>query len=201
MSWLSKLVIGVLVVGGIVVFLDDSPSKPNEPVASKVDLNRILDVTVNEILSFEQVFGDQLKKQGDPDLALFAFSETLQIAYNESKPALHTSQVAIAPLVDATLLVVEDTNMDGQVQDTENTVWTIEIDGQNSRIIASSWQGEVRDSNVGGMGGFFAGYLMGSMLNRQSVHGTPSSVASKKTASPQYSARSRAGSGSHFRGK
>lgn len=170
MNWLSKLFIGALVVGGIAVFLDDSPSKPNEPVASKVDLNRILDVTVNEIVSFEQMFGDQLKKEGNPDLALFTFSESLQIAYNESTPALHTTQVAIAPLVDATLLVVEDTNMDGKVQDTENTVWTIEIDGQNSRVIASSWQGEVRDSNVGGMGGFFAGYLMGSMLNRQSVH-------------------------------
>lgn len=201
MGWLSKIVIGVLVIGGIVVFLDDTPSKPNEPVASKVDLNRILDVTVDEILSFESVFGEELKQIGDPDLALFAFTENLQKTYNEVVPAIHSSPVAIAPLMDATLLVVEDSNMDGQVQDTENTVWTIEIDGQNSRVIASSWQGEVRDSNVGGMGGFFAGYLMGSMLNRQNVHGTPSNVAQKKTASPQYSARSRAGSGSHFRGK
>jgi hypothetical protein len=195
------LFIGVLVIGGVSGCSDDSSSKPNKPVASEVDLNRILDVTVNEIVSFEQMFGDQLKKEGDPDLALFAFSESLQVAYNESTPALHTTQVAIAPLVDATLLVVEDTNKDGQVQDTENTVWTIEIDGQNSRVIASSWQGEVRDSNVGGMGGFFTGYLMGSMLNRQSVHGSPSSVSQKKPASPQYSARSRGGSGSHFRGK
>ena len=175
MNWLSKLFIGALVVGGIAVFLDDGPSKPNEPVASKVDLNRILDVTVNEIVSFEQMFDDQLKKEGNPDLALFTFSESLQVAYNESTPALHTTQVAIAPLVDATLLVVEDTNMDGKCK-TASTVWTIEIDGQNSRVIASSWQGEVRDSNVGGMGGFFAGYLMGSMLNRQSVHGSPSSI-------------------------
>ena len=201
MGWLSKIVIGVLVIGGIVVFLDDTPSKPNEPVASKVDLNRILDVTVDEIVSFESVFGEELKQIGDPDLALFAFTENLQKTYNEVVPAIHSSPVAIAPLMDATLLVVEDSNMDGQVQDTENTVWTIEIDGQNSRVIASSWQGEVRDSNVGGMGGFFAGYLMGSMLNRQNVHGTPSNVGQKKTASPQYSARSRAGSGSHFRGK
>jgi hypothetical protein len=201
MSWLSKLVIGALVIGGVIVFLDDSPSKPNEPVASKVDLNRILDVTVNEILSFESILGEELRQRGDPDLALFAFSESLQKSYNETAPALHTSPVAIAPLVDATLLVVEDLNMDGQVQDSENTLWTIEIDGQNSRVIASSWQGEVRDSNVGGMGGFFAGYLMGSMLNRQSVHGTPSNVAQKRTAAPQSNARSRAGSGSHFRGK
>jgi len=77
MSWLSKLVIGALVIGGVIVFLDDSPSKPNEPVASKVDLNRILDVTVNEILSFESVLGEELRQRGDPDLALFAFSESL----------------------------------------------------------------------------------------------------------------------------
>ena len=201
MGWVSKIVIGVLVIGGIAVFLDDSPSKPNEPVASKVDLNRILDVTVNEISSFESVLGEELRQGGDPDLALFAFSESLQKSYNETVPALHSSPVAIAPLVDATLLVVEDLNMDGQVQETEKEVWRIEIDGQNSRVIASSWQGEVRESNVGGMGGFFAGYLMGSMLNRQSVNGSPSSVAQKRAAAPQYSARSRAGSGSHFRGK
>lgn len=201
MNWLSKVFMGVLIVGGITGCSDDGTPKSNSPVSSNVDLNRILDVTVNEIVSFESVFGDQLKQMGEPDLALITFSEALQVAYNEASPALHTSSVAVAPLVDATLLVVEDSNRDGQVQENENTVWQIEIDGQNSRVIASSWQGEVRDSNVGGMGGFFAGYLMGSMLNRQSVHGSPSSIAQKRSAPPQYSARSRAGSGSHFRGK
>jgi len=174
-------------------------SGSSEPVVSKVDVGRVLDITVDEINSYEKRYGEIAKTIGDPDGALIHFSGVLQEAYNAATPPLADKQVAVAAMVDASFIVAEDLNGDGEVQDDEGELWMIEIDGQNARVIATTWQNEVRHAGV--PGGFLTGYLIGSLLDRQRVHGNPSAVANKKPRAPLYSARARAGSGSHFRGK
>ena len=200
---LKYLITLAVIIGAIVLFNDDSPVEANAPIASSVDLNRVLDITLTEIEDFEQAFGVMLESSesaDSSDQALFMFAESLQISYNEAIPALHSSPVAVAPLVDASLMVAEDLNRDGIVQDDEGNVWLVEIDGENSRIIATSWQGEVRESGFSGSA-FLAGYLVSSMLGRQSVHGDPKAVAKTQPRAPQRNVRARAGSGSHRSGK
>jgi hypothetical protein len=197
------LLICAVIFGAIVLFNDDSPKEANAPIASSVDLNRVLDITLSEIEDFERAFGvmfESSDSSDSSDQALFMFAESLQVSYNEAIPALHSLPVAVAPLVDASLMVAEDLNRDGVVQDDEGNVWIVEIDGENSRIIATSWQGEVRESGFSGSG-FLAGYLISSMLGRQSIHGDPKAVARTQTRAPQQNVRARAGSGSHRSGK
>lgn len=85
----------------------------------------------------------------------------------------------------------------------EDALFLIEVDGENSRVIATSRSGAVNDHHFSGTS-LLAGYLIGSMLSRQSAAGVNKSALANKqpvTAKAAASARARAGSGSHSSGK
>ena len=129
------------------------------------------------------------------------FSKTLQANYNRAQPALYPGTIGVIPQSDASLLAYDDANFSQSYDEGEAKLFLIEIDGENSRIVASGRNGAVNDHHFSGTG-LLTGYLIGSMLSRQRMAGVnPSKLANKKPATAKSAAKSRAGSGSHAKGK
>ncbi len=171
-------------------------------VEDEIDLNQVLDVTVETIYAFQDKTANLTPDENAPDQAFLDFSDDLQAALNIASPEIYTQPIAVQPNGDASLLAYVETNGNQEFdQDSEEALFMIEVDGENSRVIATSRSGAVNDTRISGTG-LLTGYLIGSMLSRQRAAGVNTSqLANKKTVSPRQAARSRAGSGSHSRGK
>jgi hypothetical protein len=179
-------------------FLYTSVSGPSS-VEDDLDLNQVLDVTVETIYAFEANHPELVAAQeGNEDGAFIQFSEDLAANYNAATPAIYTEQISVIPQEDASLIAFVDSDANGNFDSGEDALYMIEVDGENSRVIATSRSGAVNDSRFSGSG-LLTGMLIGSMLSRQRASGA--NPASKKTQTAKQAARSRAGSGSHSRGK
>jgi len=199
-----KYVVIAAIVGGIYFSGKSDNSGEGTYVKDEIDLNRVLDVTVDTLYAYQKELD---AKQGEPDAdqAFLGFADDLATDYNKAQPAIYTSgTVGVIPQTDASLLAFDDVNLNKDYDEGEALLFKIEIDGEKARIIASSRSGEVSDHSFSGTS-LLAGYLIGSMLSRQSAAGVSSkSLANKKTVSSKQAAanaRARAGSGSHSKGK
>jgi hypothetical protein len=188
--------IGVALLG---FYIYNSSSRSGNDIENEIDLNLVLDITVDAIYKFEDDIEGQ--ENLDADNTFINFASALQSDYNSVTPALYKTSLGVAAQQDASLLAFEDPNKNGTIDSGENALFLIEIDGENSRIIASSRDGAVNDHHFSGTS-LLAGYLIGSMLSRQRGAGVNSkSLASKQPVTAKAAARSRAGSGSHSKGK
>lgn len=209
------------VLGGV-YFLGDSGS---DSTANDIDLNAVLDVTVDTFHSYQEELNVQ-ESSGELDKLIqglvvepvegeqqptadelksgYAFqgiAKALATNYNRADPALHTTKIGVSPQNDASLLAYEDLNDNQQRDQGEDAIFMIEVDGEQQRVIATSRSGAINDHHFSGSG-LLTGYLIGSMLSRQFGAGvSPKSMASKKPVTAKAAARSRAGSGSHSKGK
>jgi len=184
------------VLGG--VYLVSNNNSTPSFAEEEIDLNLALDITVDTLHSYSDSLGET-KPEGDA--AFLGFAEKLGTNYNLAQPPLYKEQIGVSPQADASLMAFSDTNMNRALDEGEALLFKIEIDGEQSRIIASSNSGEVNDHHFSGTS-LLTGYLIGSMLSRQRGAGvTSKQLASKKPISSQAAARSRAGSGSHSSGK
>jgi len=185
------------VLGGVYFFSNNSGTGTSY-IEDDIDLNLALDITVDTLHAYDESMGGQ-KPEGDA--AFLGFAEELGTNYNLAQPPLYKSQIGVSPQQDASLLAFSDTNMNRTLDEGEEALFKIEIDGEQSRIIASSRSGEVNDHHFSGTS-LLTGYLIGSMLSRQRSAGvTSKQLASKKPMTAKAAARSRAGSGSHSSGK
>jgi len=199
---LVRIVFLIAVVGGG-AYLYHSMSGPTstEPDAADIYLGRVLDVTVETIVQADDEIKVMPEEKQTGDQPFLYLAEKLARAYNSATPALDVEQIGVNPLRDASLIAYADANKNDEFDESERGLFLIEIDGQNSRVIATSGVGAVHDRAFSGTG-MMTGFLIGNMLNRQSSAGATSKVSQKKTVSAtQARARSRAGSGSHSRGK
>lgn len=195
---LSYVIIAVVIAA---IYFSDGSNDGNY-VKDEIDLNRVLDVTVSSIENYQKELDAQPTPPADPDQAFIGFSQTLQTDYNAAQPPIYTgSTIGVSPQNDASLLAYADTNNDAQLNEGEQLLFLIEIDGEKNRIIASSRSGAVNDHYFSGTS-LLAGYLIGSMLSRQRVAGVnPKSLSSKTPVTAKAAARARAGSGSYSSGK
>lgn len=185
------------VLGGVYLVSNNNSSSPSF-AEEEIDLNLALDITVDTLHSYSDSLGDQ-KPEGDA--AFLGFAEKLGTNFNLAQPPLYKEQMGVSPQADASLMAFSDTNMNRTWEEGEAVLFKIEIDGEQSRIIASSNSGAVNEHQFSGTS-LLTGYLIGSMLSRQRGAGvTSKQLASKKPVSSQAAARSRAGSGSHSSGK
>lgn len=169
-----------------------------EYAGQNIDLNAVLDVTVETIYAYEDSL--QGLEEKDPDKAFLGFTGQLGDNFNAATPPLHDKKIGTNPQNDASVLAFEDINDNNTMDEGETALFLVEIDGENSRVIASGNSGAINEHRFSGTG-LLAGYLIGSMLSRQRASGASSSVASKKPISASQAARTRAGSGSHSKGK
>jgi len=184
------------VLGGVYLYSNNNSGPAF--VEEEIDLNLALDITVETLHSYSDSLGET-KPEGDA--AFLGFAEKLGTNYNLAQPPLYKEQIGVSPQEDASLMAFSDTNMNRSWEEGEAVLFKIEIDGEQSRIIASSNSGAVNDHHFSGTS-LLTGYLIGSMLSRQRGAGvTSKQLASKKPMTSQAAARSRAGSGSHSSGK
>jgi len=155
------------------------------------DLDQALTVAADSLVRFDNSETD-IKEEN----AMEEFAIVYTNALNASQPVVHTGPLGVAPKEDGSFSVYDDKNSNMIADSGEKELFIVEVDEQNDRLIAST-EGYVRDRGFSG-GGLLMGYLIGSMLGRQRAAGAR---PSQKKASPKMSAKQRAGSGSHSRGK
>lgn len=188
-------------IGGFYLYNNLNPSSSTDYAANDIDLNAVLDITLDTLYTYEEAIDGQLEIDRNPDTAFTGFADELAVNYNKAQPAIYEKAISVAPRSDASLLAYNDSNNNLQQDETEDSLFLIEIDGEQSRIIATSRSGAVNDHHFSGTS-LLAGYLIGSMLSRQRAAGVSSSaLANKKPVTSGQAARARAGSGSHSKGK
>ena len=197
---LVRIVVLVAVVGGGLYFFN-MDSEPTGPDPQDAYLGRVLDITVDTIVKADEEIKALPAEKRTGDAPLFHLADKLEEAYNSAPPSLDPEHIGVSPQEDAALLAYTDANANNERDLGDSPLFLIEVDGQNSRVIATNAKGVVHDRGFSGSG-MLTGFLIGNMLNRQSSAGATSKVSQKRTFSAtQARARSRAGSGSHSRGK
>jgi hypothetical protein len=196
-----KYIVIAAVIGGIYF---TGKSDNSSYVEDEMDLKLVLDITVETLYAYQKEL-DATQGEPEADQAFLGFADSLAKNYNKAQPAIYTAgSIGVSPQTDASLLAFDDANANLNLDQGEKLLFRIEIDGENARIIASSRSGAVSDLGFSGSS-LLTGYLIGSLLSRQSAAGVSSkNLANKKTVTSKQAtanARSRAGSGSHSRGK
>ncbi|GAA0398963.1 hypothetical protein GCM10009133_04750 [Cocleimonas flava] len=161
--------------------------------SATADLDRVLGVASDSMTKFEGT------EDVNKDNVMEKFSSTYQSNLNSAQPPLLPGTIGVTPAKDGSLLSFEDKNNNNIQDEGEPDLFKLEVDSENNRLVASS-QEEVRESGFSGTG-LLMGMLIGNMLSRQRATGANPAAkrATPRKAAP--SAKSRAGSGSHSRGK
>ena len=152
------------------------------------DLNEVLDRTVIA-LEFAEA---KLEKPADEEASnqqVEVFTSIMHQVMNRA-PKLQSQPVGVVLREDAAFIGFNDKNGDNVADAGEKELFSIELDGERNRIIATnleSGQGSYRVSGTG----LFAGYMIGRLMGRQRRAGVkPSSFANRNVkASKPRSAR------------
>lgn len=156
------------------------------------DLDQALEIAAESLIQFEGSGREDISEENAMNEFALVYTNNL----NAAQPAMHTNQLGVEPQADGAFGVYDDKNSNKEIDTDETELFKVEVDEVNGRLVASA-ESYVRDRGFSGSG-LLMGYLIGSMMGRQRTAGA--SPASKK-ASPKMSAKQRAGSGSHSRGK
>ncbi|MEW6348139.1 MAG: hypothetical protein AB1646_03700 [Thermodesulfobacteriota bacterium] len=147
-----------------------------------------------------------------------------KFAENLNQAAVYSKPIGVAMLQNGTVQGFEDPNKNNTKDGSdEKELFKVQFDDKQKRLVASDRNGYHRDHSFGmGMGGFFMGYLLASMMNRHQAAGlNPNRFDNTKMSQPGYhkaattqartprtggtsgksgTARSRGGSGGFSRG-
>lgn len=191
MKYLVIAVIGIGVVG-YMLFAEEKP---------RIDLTQVLNRTVVAMDRF-----DKFLKEKNIDKATTEHMDQLtgfmQKVMNVD-PRLHEGLIAMKLEKDAKFAGVNDANSNGTADEGEKQLFTVEIDSENKRLIATDASGDGTSRGISGMG-FLAGAMIGALLGRQRAAGVrPGSFNNRRLTTPTAyrQARSRARSGGLFGGK
>ncbi len=210
-----RLIVAAIASSFLITGCSGEPT--SEYAKHDIDLGKVLDITVDSLYKFQDNIDAKLPAKSEQaeavkseamsaaataeqDKVIAEFAGTLVSDYNSASPALHSKKIGVIAQKDASLLAFEDANKNNIKDEGEKSLYLIEIDGEKSRIIAST-EGSVQDHSFSGTG-LLAGMLVGALLGRQLSSGADRrGLANKTTGNTADSARSRSGSGSHTTGK
>jgi hypothetical protein len=227
----------IIAVIGVVLYFVFAPSDNGTGAAPGIDLERVLDITANTLSRDDSEVPPQNDARANTaanaagntvdngaaaaavatsTTALNGFRDQLQLAYNSATPPLYSQPLGVAIDKDGKIVGYADPNANATQEGGEKKLFTIEVDGEKQRLIATDTSGVARDHGFSGTG-LLTGMLIGSLLSRQSSAGIrPSSLSNRSVSSSSNyrsarsaaasrasaaSARSRSGSGSHRSGK
>ena len=216
MKKFSLLLVGLL-------FVSFSMGCGSDEVVEVIDLNRVLDVmtaTLDELKS-TPVEGVEKNAEGTETTATKTLAkEDIALFLRQFEKDLNAAKLLSTPIgagmsKSGAITGFTDQDKNGIRDGSDKLLFTIEMDGEGERLIATDIQNQYRrDTHYsgGGMGGFFTGYLIGSMLMGQRSMGyPPSRYSNMKMSSSNYhkaavskartSARSSGGSRSFKSGK
>ncbi|MEP5762549.1 MAG: hypothetical protein ABJ327_25160 [Litoreibacter sp.] len=184
----------IAVVGFVAIsfFLPDSEQT--------ADLGQVLDRTEYAITSY-QGYLDENKIAEATDVQIDEFREFYVQVLN-SDPRFYDKAMGLDIQSDGKFLGYADTNSNGTQDSSEGDLFTVEIDEENRRLIATDLAGNSSGLRFSGTG-FIAGALIGNMLGRQRAAGISKASFNNRSVSPRssYKAPSSARSGGLRAGK
>lgn len=136
---------------------------------AEVNLNEVLERTVKTLINFDAYLRRYEYKHVDG--AMFEqFNKTIQHDLNAAPP-FHPTRIVTQLNKDASIMGYGDLNKNGKVDLDEPKLFKIELDADNDRVIVTSAaHGYATGRSMRGSG-FFAGVMIGSLMNRQSAAG------------------------------
>lgn len=191
---MKNILVGVLGIGLIAYLFMGDGGKPS------INLTEVLNRSVIAMEKYDR-FLKQNKIEKATDEHLTTLNDIFQEELNKA-PRLHSGLIATRLGKDAKFTGVDDANRNKVADTDEKLLFTVELDGQNKRMIASDEAGRGTYQGFSGSG-FLTGILIGSMLSRQRSAGIqPGSFSNRRLATPasytqgrRARARSRARSG------
>ena len=159
-------------------------SKPKGP-----DLGSVLDRTV-AALEYAEENMEKPEDEAGTEKQLQTFTRIMTQVMN-ANPTVHSQPIGVNLREDAAFIGFEDKNGNAVSDPGEKDLFSVEIDGERNRIIATdlaSGDGTYRLSGTS----LFAGYMLGRLMSRQGRAGVkPSSFASRNVKSPTEYRKSR----------
>ncbi|MGH1420460.1 MAG: hypothetical protein ACRBEQ_01465 [Hyphomonas sp.] len=161
------------------------------------DLGQVLDRTEFAIETYEEHAKSNASSTTLSDSQVEEFGMFLAEVMN-TEPRFYDDQLGMKVQEDALFLGFKDSNANGIQDSGEKKVFSVEIDAENQRLIATDETGESVGHRFSGTG-ILTGYLIGSMLGRQRAAGiTPNSfnnrnVTSRSNYKPSARTRTRTG--------
>jgi hypothetical protein len=145
------------------------------------DLTAVLDRTLNALDQYDAY----LKENNITEVAdehMPKLVENLHEAYN-AQPAFYDAPVGVALKEDASFDGFRDDNQNNLKDSGESTIFTVEIDNENQRLLATDETGTSTFRSAAT--GFLAGALIGHLLTRQRGAGIkPGAFNNRKVSSP-----------------
>lgn len=179
MKYIIYGVIGIAVLGFL--SMGQGESKPTINLAEVLNRSTVAMERYDKYLKENNV-------EKATDQHLEQLNTFLQKVMNAA-PLLQDGLIATRLGTDAKFTGFDDTNQNGAVDADEKQLFTLELDAQNKRLIATDASGTGAERSFSGMG-FIAGALIGSMMSRQRAAGvTPSSFSNRKVAAPAAAVR------------
>ncbi len=191
----------------------------DEPV-EVIDLNKVLNIMTQTL---DELKNTSVKDAGGEDSSApkTLSQEDIKLFLRHFEKNLNAANLISTPIVTSmaksgAITGYADKDKNGVQGGSDQLLFTIEMDEKGERLIARDVQNNYyRDTHYGyhgsGMGGFFTGYLIGSMLTRQHSMGySPNRFSNMRMSPRNYhsaamskarSARARGGSGSFSSGK
>lgn len=176
-----KMIVIVAVVGfvGYGIFFGDESEQT-------ADLGQVLDRTEWTLNEYQGYLGENgITEVGDAEMAEFT---TFYTTILNADPRFYEDTLGLEIMEDATFLGFADTNANGLQDDGEGKVFTVEIDEENNRLIATDVAGNASDLRFSGSG-FIAGMLIGNMISRQRAAGVSKGSFSNRTVTPRANYR------------
>lgn len=194
-----KQYLGIAVVGFLAyTFFLGGPSGPQS-----ADLGKVLDRTEYAIERYS-AYAEQNKFEQIGEEQIAEFNGFLTTVMN-TQPTFYDNTIGVSMNEVAAFEGYDDANSNGTQDSGEGDLFTVEIDAEGRRLIATDETGSTHKGFSGT--GLLAGLLIGNLLSRQKAGGVnPGSFANRQsTARSAYkapsSARSRSRSGGLGKGK
>lgn len=207
MKTIKLNIIGISAACCLSLLVACSPSD-SQNTSSLADMNKALDVASTTMTSLDKTTSDT-NSSVTKETVIADFSKKYAEELNKDPKLAHLKPIGVVPKADGSFSAYTDKN-NNQIKDIdEKTLFKVEADAKNGRLLASNEAGVAEQPHSFMGGGFFMGMLMGNLLSRQRMTGAN---PSRRKAGPaprrssgfnkrSPSARSRAGSGSHASGK
>lgn len=188
-------IIGIAVLGYVGYSIFMAPAK-----VQTADLGEVLDRTEFAISAYqEHLEANSITEAGDEQIQ--EFTKVLTAMYN-GDPRFYDKPLGLEIQQDAKFLGFADENANGVKDSGEGDVFTVEIDEENNRLIATDMAGNSSGLRFSGAG-FLAGALLGNLLGRQRAAGVNKGSFNNRNVTPRssYKAPSSARSGGLRAGK
>ncbi len=177
---LSKIK-GIIFIG-VLAFIGISFLMPEGEQTA--DLGQVLDRTEFTIVKYQEYLEGQGITEASPD-QVEEFRGFLVEVLN-ADPKFYEETMGLNILQDAKFLGYADANANGQQDTGEGDLFTVEIDEENRRLIATDMTGNSTGLRFSGAG-FIAGAIIGNMIARQRAAGVTPASFNNRNVTPRSS--------------